>query len=123
VHPALVTTRHYRAPEIVLGRAYSLPVDIFSIGCVLFELFTGRLLFDTHQDDEHLKLIERALGAFPASFAQAAPQYFRADGTLLWNAQTASKVECHCGKQYLTVFLPVSSVLDCVLAFLRWSMF
>lgn len=72
---------------------------------MLFELFTGRLLFDTHHDDEHLKLIERALGAFPASFAPTAPRHFREDGTLMWNAHTASKVEGHGREQYLAVFL------------------
>ena len=41
-----VQSRAYRAPEVVLGLAYSPKVDMWSLGCILMELFTGKLLFD-----------------------------------------------------------------------------
>ena len=34
-HSAVVSTRHYRAPEIILGIGWSYPCDLWSIGCIL----------------------------------------------------------------------------------------
>jgi len=41
-----VQSRAYRAPEVVIGLPYSPKVDLWSLGCILMELFTGKLLFD-----------------------------------------------------------------------------
>jgi dual specificity tyrosine-phosphorylation-regulated kinase 2/3/4 len=40
-----VQSRFYRAPEVVLRIAYSPKVDVWSLGCIVFELFTGQPLF------------------------------------------------------------------------------
>ena len=40
-HSSIVSTRHYRAPEIILGLGWSFPCDIWSVGCILVELITG----------------------------------------------------------------------------------
>ncbi|GJM85434.1 hypothetical protein PR202_ga01880 [Eleusine coracana subsp. coracana] len=37
----VVSTRHYRAPEVILGLGWSYPCDIWSVGCILVELCTG----------------------------------------------------------------------------------
>jgi dual-specificity kinase len=57
-HSSVVSTRHYRAPEIILGLGWSFPCDIWSIGCILVEFFTGDALFQTHDNLEHLALME-----------------------------------------------------------------
>ena len=57
-HSSVVSTRHYRAPEIILGLGWSFPCDIWSIGCILVEFFTGDALFQTHDNLEHLAMIE-----------------------------------------------------------------
>lgn len=44
-HSSIVSTRHYRAPEVILGLGWSFPVDIWSIGCILIELATGKVLW------------------------------------------------------------------------------
>ncbi|KAH7297336.1 hypothetical protein KP509_26G065900 [Ceratopteris richardii] len=48
---SIVSTRHYRAPEVILGCGWSYPCDIWSVGCILvelcsvqFPLFTSRKL-------------------------------------------------------------------------------
>lgn len=64
-HSSVVCTRHYRAPEIVLGMGWSYPCDMWSIGCVLIELYTGEALFQTHDNLEHLAMMERILGKTP----------------------------------------------------------
>lgn len=54
----MVSTRHYRAPEIILGLGWSYPCDVWSIGCILVEFFTGEALFQTHDNLEHLAMME-----------------------------------------------------------------
>jgi len=61
-HSATVSTRHYRAPEIILNTGWSYPADCWSIGCILIELFTGDALFQTHSNLEHLGMMERVVG-------------------------------------------------------------
>ncbi|XP_040973386.1 serine/threonine-protein kinase AFC2 isoform X3 [Gossypium hirsutum] len=58
----IVSTRHYRAPEVILGMGWSYPCDIWSVGCILVELCTGEALFQTHENLEHLAMMERVLG-------------------------------------------------------------
>ena len=66
-HSAVVSTRHYRAPEIILGLGWSYSCDMWSIGCLIIELLTGEALFQTHDNVEHLKMMEHALrrNSFP----------------------------------------------------------
>mmetsp|Transcript_18041 Transcript_18041/g.31642 ORF Transcript_18041/g.31642 Transcript_18041/m.31642 type:complete len:248 (+) Transcript_18041:476-1219(+) len=62
---SIVNTRQYRAPEVILGVGWSCPSDLWSIGCILAELYQGELLFATHDNVEHLALIEQVIGPFP----------------------------------------------------------
>ncbi|THC90108.1 hypothetical protein EYZ11_010440 [Aspergillus tanneri] len=61
-HSSVVSTRHYRAPEIILNLGWSFPCDIWSIGCILVEFFTGDALFQTHDNLEHLAMMEAVIG-------------------------------------------------------------
>jgi dual-specificity kinase len=61
-HSSVVSTRHYRAPEIILGLGWSFPCDMWSIGCILVEFFTGDALFQTHDNLEHLAMMEAVVG-------------------------------------------------------------
>ncbi|KAG1669232.1 Serine/threonine-protein kinase Doa [Nymphon striatum] len=44
-HSTIVSTRHYRAPEVILEMGWSQPCDVWSVGCILFELYLGITLF------------------------------------------------------------------------------
>lgn len=58
-----VVTMWYRAPEILLGSKYYLPsVDIWSLGCILVELVTGRAFFPGDCEIHQLYCIFRVLG-------------------------------------------------------------
>ncbi|KAL2871788.1 putative protein kinase (Lkh1) [Aspergillus lucknowensis] len=61
-HSSVVSTRHYRAPEIILNLGWSFPCDIWSIGCILVEFYTGDALFQTHDNLEHLAMMEAVIG-------------------------------------------------------------
>jgi len=38
-------TRWYRPPEIIVKKQYSFPADMWSFGCIIYELVTGDVLF------------------------------------------------------------------------------
>jgi serine/threonine protein kinase len=63
----LITTRPYRAPEVVLSRGWSFAADTWSLGCIMYELRTGKKLFDVHNDGDHLSLMVQRLGSLPAN--------------------------------------------------------
>jgi len=62
---SIVNTRQYRAPEVLLGTGWSMESDMWSAGCILAELYQGELLFATHDNVEHLALIEKVIDRFP----------------------------------------------------------
>ncbi|XP_019103633.1 serine/threonine-protein kinase AFC3 isoform X3 [Beta vulgaris subsp. vulgaris] len=87
-HSSTVSTRHYRAPEVILGLGWSYPCDLWGIGCILVELCSGRALFQTHENLEHLAMMERVLGPLPQYMIQkatrGAEKYFRQGSRLNW---------------------------------------
>eukprot|EP00741_Cyanophora_paradoxa_P021619 tig00000241_g20868.t1 len=97
-HTSTVCTRHYRAPEVILGLGWSYPCDIWSVGCIAIELYTGDALYQTHENLEHLAMMERVSGRIPTSMSRSASRsarkYFFADGTLRWpeGASSSSSV-------------------------------
>jgi serine/threonine protein kinase len=40
-----IQSRFYRAPEIILGIPYTPAIDMWSLGCILVELFTGLFFY------------------------------------------------------------------------------
>ena len=62
--PYLVS-RFYRAPEVILGLPYGYAMDMWSLGCVIYELFTGKFAFAGNSNNHMLKLMMDAKGAFP----------------------------------------------------------
>jgi len=87
-HSSVVSTRHYRAPEIILGLGWSFPCDAYSLGCILVEFFTGLALYQTHDNLEHLAMMEMVMGKMPERFARAGarskPEFFKEGGKLDW---------------------------------------
>ncbi|KAK6204909.1 kinase-like domain-containing protein [Scheffersomyces amazonensis] len=85
-HSSIVSTRHYRAPEIVLGVGWSFPCDVWSIGCILVELIIGEPLFKTHDNLEHLAMIEKICG-------------YRVDKSIV---KVSKQKQNECGLEYFT---------------------
>jgi len=61
ITPYLVS-RFYRAPEIIMGLPYGCPLDLWSVGCTIFELYTGKILFQGKTNNEMLKLMHDLKG-------------------------------------------------------------
>ena len=62
----IICTRQYRPPEVILECCQWGPEsDIWSLGCILVELYTGELVFPTYNNQEHLSLIEKTCGHYP----------------------------------------------------------
>ncbi|KAG7565563.1 Protein kinase domain [Arabidopsis suecica] len=64
VTPYLVS-RFYRAPEIILGLSYDHPLDIWSVGCCLYELYSGKIMFPGSTNNDMLRLHMELKGPFP----------------------------------------------------------
>lgn len=68
---SLIQTRPYRGPEVIIRSTYDESADIWSMGCTLFELVTGRLLFRPtktekfSKNQDHLAQIEELIGPCP----------------------------------------------------------
>eukprot|EP00210_Caulerpa_lentillifera_P001579 g1517.t1 len=69
-HPQIITTRDYRAPEVILELGWSYPCDMWSMGCMFFEMATGLPLFITKDDLEHLAMMEQVLGTIPEALVR-----------------------------------------------------
>lgn len=102
-HTAIISTRHYRAPEVILGLGWTYPADMWSIGCILVELLTGDAIFQTHENREHLALMEITCGRIPYWMIQkadpSAKKYFDSRGDLVWPGKT-KRNERHLQNQY-----------------------
>jgi serine/threonine protein kinase len=74
-----IQTRYYRSPEIILGLKHSYPCDFWAIGCLIFELITGKILFDPDKDEQrdrdycHLFLIASYIGKIPKFMIDNSP--------------------------------------------------
>lgn len=89
-HSTIVSTRHYRSPEVILELGWTHPCDMWSIGCIMFELYRGFTLFQTHNNREHLGMMETILGPLPPRMCRESPKarYFTKSGQLDWSDES-----------------------------------
>ncbi|KAG0353767.1 dual specificity protein kinase kns1 [Podila minutissima] len=110
-HSTVVSTRHYRAPEIILGMGWSYPCDIWSVGCILVEFLTGEALFQTHDNLEHLAMMQAVLGPFPEKIIRAthksSQKYFVRGRLDFPNEETKNP-----SKKFVRALKPLSSFVE-----------
>ena len=70
-----VQSRYYRAPEIVLGIEYDHAVDMWSVGCILYELAIGSPLFPARDENELLEYLVITIGDIPPYMIRRAKKY------------------------------------------------
>eukprot|EP00760_Papus_ankaliazontas_P011574 PhM_4_TR14858/c0_g2_i1/m.26167/K08287/E2.7.12.1; dual-specificity kinase len=92
---SIVSTRHYRAPEVILGTGWKCSADMWSVGCILYELYTGKMLYDTHENREHLAKMQQHQGTFPPDMLTKIDpdmsNWFHRSGKLVWPASGVSR--------------------------------
>ncbi|KAF8682481.1 Protein tyrosine kinase [Rhizoctonia solani] len=57
-----IQSRFYRSPEVILGMNYHMAIDMWSLGCILAELYTGFPIFPGENEQEQLACIMEVLG-------------------------------------------------------------
>nr|CAH0098640.1 unnamed protein product [Daphnia galeata] len=60
-----IQSRFYRSPEVILGLPYGPPIDMWSFGCILAELYTGYPIFPGENEIEQLACIMEVLDVPP----------------------------------------------------------
>ena len=70
-----VQSRFYRAPEIVLGCPYDHGADMWSFGCIVFELIHGRPLFPARDENELIEYMMLTSGELPKSLISNSKKY------------------------------------------------
>lgn len=69
-HTNYVSTRWYRAPEVMFRATdYCGKVDIFGLGCIFAELFTGDPLMPGSSESDQLIRMSKILGQPPTAWA------------------------------------------------------
>jgi len=120
----LVQTRHYRAPEVVLGQRWSFAIDIWSIGCIMLEFIYGRMVFNTHDSIDHLDQMKTMIGPIPTRMIRSPSNkeirsMFHNDGTL--RLEDAKRSHVHC-KNLNRYFGPEEEKMrDLVSRMLKWD--
>ncbi|KAK9768240.1 serine/threonine protein kinase, CMGC, dual-specificity, variant 2 [Basidiobolus ranarum] len=79
-----IQSRFYRSPEVILGMPYSMAIDMWSLGCILGELYTGYPLFPGENEKEQLSCILEILGVPAQSLIDKCTRkssFFESDGT------------------------------------------
>lgn len=87
-----IQTREYRSPEAIINAPYSTSTDIWSVGCLVFEMLTNSFLFKPKKgstfkkNDDHLALMFETLGKIPKQFALSGSRsrdFFNKNGELI----------------------------------------
>ena len=61
---------------IVVGcQKWDMKSDVWSMACILAEMYTGEMFFSTHENVEHLALIEKACGPIPYHMADKSSNF------------------------------------------------
>lgn len=69
-----IQSRFYRSPEVILGLPYGFPIDMWSTGCILAELFTSYPLFPGENEMDQMACIQEVKGLPPEEMLMAAPR-------------------------------------------------
>jgi len=89
-HSSIIQTRHYRAPEVIMELGWDQTCDVWSVGCIIFELAMGYMMFDTHNSQEHLAMMERILGKIPTKMIDKSKMKYFSKGKLRWDEESTN---------------------------------
>lgn len=99
-----IQTRYYRAPEIILGYKYDYRCDMWSVGCMIYELLTGKALFNPikterfNTDRTHIHEMICTLGPIPEKLINSSKNrinVFKVNGQLKGDAPKLEYTPLH----------------------------
>lgn len=108
---SIVATRQYRAPEVILDNGWSMPSDMWSAGCIIAELYRGELLFATHDNIEHLALMEQIIGPFPRKMLQRAKNSDMVEETFHMGRHRLHRVLSKESAKYVETMKPLNELI------------
>ncbi|ELP85683.1 serine/threonine protein kinase ppk15, putative [Entamoeba invadens IP1] len=95
-----IQSRHYRAPEVILGLPYSSAIDMWSLGCIAAEFFIGIPLFPGSSEYNQIYKIIRMIGIPPSALLEKGTKtdnFFNklkgANGKTLYELKTKEQYE------------------------------
>ncbi|OMJ14259.1 Serine/threonine-protein kinase ppk15 [Smittium culicis] len=91
-----IQSRFYRSPEVILGLPYSSSIDMWSLGCIVAELFLGLPLFPGTSEYNQMDRIVRFLGNPPLWMLEAGKKtndYFKRISSNSWRIKTNDEYE------------------------------
>lgn len=107
-----IQSRYYRAPEVLLGLDYNEAIDMWSLGCLVYELITGSVLFKGDSEIEVLGQICNIKGMPPSELKARARRNARFTGEKKTGLETRVK------EKSLVDFLESKQYIGC----LHWDM-
>eukprot|EP00760_Papus_ankaliazontas_P036362 PhM_4_TR8294/c0_g1_i1/m.42139/K08825/DYRK1; dual specificity tyrosine-phosphorylation-regulated kinase 1 len=69
-----IQSRFYRSPEVILTLNYGVAIDMWSLGCILYELHTGVPIFDGKSELDQLVKMQALLGPLPVEMVESSPK-------------------------------------------------
>lgn len=69
-----IQSRFYRSFEVIVGLPYDIAIDMWSLGCILVELHTGKPLFNGVDESDQMNKIVETLGIPPFELLNRAPK-------------------------------------------------
>eukprot|EP01062_Namystynia_karyoxenos_P014018 TRINITY_DN15044_c1_g3_i1.p1 TRINITY_DN15044_c1_g3~~TRINITY_DN15044_c1_g3_i1.p1 ORF type:complete len:982 (+),score=295.58 TRINITY_DN15044_c1_g3_i1:149-3094(+) len=124
----VLQTREYRAPEVLFGSHIGVGADVWSVGCMAFELTTGTFLMDPKKDPkrrpkpeeeinaDHLCMMQQIIGTIPSSVARAngrhMQKYFDSEGKFRYKERGEANFPHRSLKQELLPFLHEQDAAD-----------
>lgn len=76
-------TPWYRAPEVCLEAKYGAAVDLWSLGCIIYEMEVGKALFRGNTSEQLTFLHVRELGKPPVEFLDLEPASMEGEAALV----------------------------------------
>lgn len=71
--PYQIQSNYYLAPELIMKLQFNNSVDMWALGCTIYELLTGQILFESESYNgntyrHHLYIMAEKLGMFPSKY-------------------------------------------------------
>ncbi len=70
-----IQSRYYWAPEIILDSEYDTPIDIWSFGCMVAELYLGYPILTGESEQDQLAVICEVMGDPPSGVINRGNKY------------------------------------------------